>query len=74
MSLTEPFPSVQALPRMDKLRLVQELISELPREEGISAGEYSVWSPYDSHDAAAMLMQLLEQDENGSSTIGQILS
>ncbi len=60
MSLTELRPSVQALPRSDRFRLVQELITELAQEEGWAEGEYAVWSPYDAHEAAATLMQLLE--------------
>jgi hypothetical protein len=63
MSLTELLPSIQALPRRDKFRLVQELIAELAREEGIAEGEYPIWSPYEAHEAAAMLLQLLEQDK-----------
>jgi hypothetical protein len=65
MSLTELLPSVQALPRSDKFRLVQELIAELAEEEGLAAGEYPVWSPYDSHEAAAKLLKLLEEDQAG---------
>jgi hypothetical protein len=63
MSLAELLPAVQALPRKDKFRLVQELIAELAQEEGLAEGEYPVWSPYDAHEAAATLLQLLEQDK-----------
>ena len=63
MSLKELLPSVHALPRADKYRLVQELIAELAREEALAEGEYPVWSPYDAHDAAASLLQLLEEDK-----------
>lgn len=63
MSLSELLPAVQALPRIDKFRLVQELITELAKEEGLPPGEYPVWSPYGSHEAAAILLQLLEQDK-----------
>jgi hypothetical protein len=45
MSLAELLPSIQALPRSDKFRLVQELIAELAQEEGLAEGEYPVWSP-----------------------------
>jgi hypothetical protein len=62
MSLAELLPAIQALPRPDKFRLVQELIAELAQEEGIAAGEYPIWSPYDAHEAAGVLMQLLELD------------
>lgn len=63
MSLNELLPAVQALPRQDKFRLVQELIAELAQEEGIPAGEYPIWSPYEAHEAAATLMRLLEEDK-----------
>ena len=65
MSLAELMPSVQALPRGEKFRLVQELIAELAQEgEGgtEAVAEYPVWSPHDAHEAAAVLLQLLEQD------------
>jgi len=63
MSLAELLPSIHALPRSDKFRLVQELIAELAQEEGLAGGEYPVWSPYDAHEAAAVLLRLLEQDK-----------
>ena len=63
MSLTELRPAVRALPRRDKFLLVQELIAELAQEEGVTLIEYPGWSPYDAHDAAATLQQLLEQEK-----------
>lgn len=63
MSLSELRPAVQALPRRDKFLLVQELISELAQEEGVPAIEFPIWSPYEAHDAAATLLQLLEQEK-----------
>jgi len=69
ISLTELLPSVHALPRGDKFRLMQELIAELAGEESGAAAqqaavpvEYPVWSPHDAHEAAATLLQLLDQD------------
>ena len=32
-------------------------------EESLTAGEYPVWSPYDAHEAATILLQLLEQEQ-----------
>jgi len=32
-------------------------------KENLAAGEYQVWSPYDSHEAAAILLNLLEDDK-----------
>ena len=63
MSLAELLPSVRALPRSEKFRLIQELIVDLARDEGLTEGEYPVWSPYDAHEAAATLLRLLEQDK-----------
>ena len=63
MSLTELRPAVRALARRDKFLLVQVLIADLAQEEGTSPIEYPVWSPYDAHQAAATLLQLLEQDK-----------
>ena len=63
MSLAELLPSVEALPRQDKLRLVQRLIAELAEEEGLPEGEYPVYSPYEAHEAADTLMRLLREEE-----------
>ena len=63
MSLAELPPSVRALPRSDKFRLVQELVAELAHEEGLAEGEFAIWSPYDAHEGASTLLQLLDQDE-----------
>lgn len=56
---------VYKLSRMEKLRLVQLLVTQLAAEEEglLQAGaSYEVWSPYESGGAAA-LMQMLEADE-----------
>lgn len=66
MSLAELRPVVQSLPRRDKFLLVQELIAELAKEEGVPAIEYPIWSPYEAHDAAAILLQLLEREKASS--------
>lgn len=63
MSLTELRSAVRALPRRDKFLLVQELIAELALEESVAAIEYPIWSPYDAHAAAAVLLQVLEQEK-----------
>jgi hypothetical protein len=63
VSLTELLPAIHNLPRPDKYRLVQELIADLAQEEGLAAGEYPVWFPYEAHEAAATLMQMLEQEK-----------
>jgi hypothetical protein len=63
MSLHEVLPVVHRLPRADKYRLMRELLADLAQEEGLAAGEYPVWSPYDAHEAAATLMQMLEHEK-----------
>jgi hypothetical protein len=63
MSLTELLPSIHALPRAEKFQLAQQLLADLAHEEGQLAGEYAIWSPYDAHEAAGALLQLLEEDK-----------
>jgi hypothetical protein len=63
MSLTELRPVLRALPRREKFVLLQELIAELAQEEGAPVIEFPVWSPYEAHDAAATLLQLLEREK-----------
>lgn len=58
--MPELLREVRALPRPDEFRLMQALITELAQEEGVGAGEYSIWSPYDAHPAALTLLELLE--------------
>ncbi len=67
MSLSQLLPSVEALPRTEKLQLMQWLAAQLAKEEGVPLllpeGEYPVWSPYDAHEAAAVLGAFLEQEK-----------
>jgi hypothetical protein len=70
MSVTDLLPNLQKLSRTDKFLVMQFLVSDLSKGEGIenlsdtfqSGAIYPVWSPYDSHQAAHQLMQLLEED------------
>jgi hypothetical protein len=67
MSLTEVLPEVQALSRVDKLRLIQWLAADLADEEAdlIEPGKaYPLWSPDRAFTAAAAQLQALE-DEKG---------
>jgi len=44
---------------------VQFLIAELAQEEGVPfthGATYPIWSPYDSYEAAATLMQVLREE------------
>jgi hypothetical protein len=65
--ITELLPKIQALPRADKLRLMQFLVSELAREEGITLlqpnEDYPIWTPYDAFDAATTLLDALKEEQ-----------
>ncbi len=65
--ITELLPKVQALPRADKLRLMQFLVFELAREEGIALlqpdEDYPIWTPYNAFDAAATLLDALKEEQ-----------
>ena len=66
MTLTDLIPELRALPRADKLWVIQMMAAEVASEE--EAGllkpgqEYSIWSPFDAFEGAATLMRVLEQD------------
>lgn len=66
MSLTELLPAVHALPRADKLRLMQVLVTDIAAEEEavLPTGNVlnAVWTPYDAYDAAATLLSVLDDD------------
>lgn len=70
MSVTELLPNLQKLSRADKFLVMQFLVADLSKGEGIenlsepfqAGAVYPVWSPYDSHRAAHQLMQLLDED------------
>lgn len=65
--ITELLPKVQALPRADKLRLMQFLVFEFAREEGITLlqpdEDYPIWTPYDAFDAADTLLNALKEEQ-----------
>ena len=66
MKLTELLPTLKKLPRADKLKVMQFLITELSREEEPTlqpGATYSLWSPLNSHEAAYKLSQLLESEQ-----------
>jgi hypothetical protein len=65
MSVQELLPMLRQLDRGDKLRVMQFLIGELSREEGIllgSGAEYPIWSPYAAFEAADSLLNALKTD------------
>jgi hypothetical protein len=62
-------PSVRALSRPDKLRLLHFLAGELVREEGIPGLEagatYPIWTPFFCFEAAAILQAELDKTREG---------
>ena len=66
MNAIELFPTLRNLNRVDKLKVMQFLVSELSMDEEPSLEQgatYSILSPLNSHAAAHQLAQLLEADE-----------
>ena len=69
MSLTELIPLVNNLSQSDKLSLFKLLAAQIPDAELqviFSASEYPVWSPYDAVEAADILMQMIQDDQETS--------
>ena len=67
MSLTELLPAIHALPRADKLRLMQALVADIANEEAVALAStdmsHAIWTPYDAYDAAATLLHVLNEDQ-----------
>ncbi len=63
MLTNELMQELYQLNSAEKLHVVQMLVNELAAVEDIFASDlhYEVWSPYDSADTAAALMDLLEE-------------
>ncbi len=60
------FTELTQLDRADKLRVMQFLVVELAKEEGLLLkpnAQYPIWSPYNSYEAAATLLNLLKNDK-----------
>jgi hypothetical protein len=70
MSFIELMPALDSLPRADKVRVIQYLAAKLGGEDEsvpFTAGRsYPIWSPYDAHEAAAVLSRLLEEEKGRS--------
>ncbi|HUT89773.1 MAG TPA: hypothetical protein VMY37_09770 [Thermoguttaceae bacterium] len=70
MTLNELLPTLHALPRAEKLRLIQLLAADVAREDGIELADtqsaYPVWSPYDAFDGAAALLRVLAEEKAAS--------
>ena len=63
-SLADLLPQVQELSEIDKRQLLKFLENSLliPKVEDffVEGQEYPIWSPYNCHEAAETLMNLLE--------------
>lgn len=70
MTLAEMLPTIQTLPRGDKLRLIQLLAADVARDEGIALDvadtTVPIWSPHDSFQGAATLLRVLDEDKVAS--------
>jgi hypothetical protein len=69
MSLAELIPSIDSLSQSDKLSLFKLLAVQIPDAELqviFSASEYPVWSPYEATEAANILMQMIQDDQEAS--------
>jgi hypothetical protein len=72
MSLTEIIPLVNNLSQPDKLSLFKLLAAQVPDAQLqaiFSALEYPVWSPYDATEAANILMQMIQDDQEASTHV-----
>ena len=68
MTVSELFPQLSKLSRVEKLKIIEFLASSLAQDEPINEltpnSTYQVWSPYDSHQASHQLASLFEKEEN----------
>ena len=69
MSLAKLIPLINNLSQSDKLSLFKLLAAQIPDAELqaiFSASEYPVRSPYDATEAADILMQMIQNDQEAS--------
>jgi len=66
MTLSDLIPELQALPRTDKLRVIQMMAAEVAREEDaglLATGhDYPIWFPFDAFEGAETFMRVLEEE------------
>lgn len=70
INLAELLPTLRELNRADKLRAVQYLVSEIAREEDAAfdaGGVHPIWSPYESYEAADVLLAALKEEARARS-------
>lgn len=64
--MTNLLPVLADLQRQEKLFVIQFLVSELAQQEKtylMPDTSYPVWTPFEAHGAAAVLMKLLEDNK-----------
>lgn len=62
MTVVELLPSLKALPRLEKLRVVEFLVGEIAREEELLPfAAYQVLAPYGASEAAATLQGIWDK-------------
>jgi len=65
MSVDEIIHELHALPRTEKFRVLQTLVSDLAMDEGVELNgqhPYPIWSPHEAFSAAERLMELLAEE------------
>ncbi len=69
MTLHELMPALHALPRHEKLRVIQLMAADMAGEDARELLErdhaYALWSPYDAFDGAQSLLRALDADKAG---------
>jgi hypothetical protein len=66
MSLADLMPMVESLSQPDKVALFKRLSTQIPNPDLqaiFTADEYPIVSPYDSFEAATILMQAIRNDK-----------
>ncbi len=66
MSFAEVVSSLPQLSRTERIRLLQHLVTEIARAEGVGlvdGAAYPVWTPLGSTDAANALLQAIHKEE-----------
>jgi hypothetical protein len=64
--MVQLLPRLRQLPRMEKLHVIQFLVSELAQEETALLQPdvaYPIWSPYDAFDAAEVMLKALAETQ-----------
>jgi len=66
MTMMELLPTLSELNRAEKLRVMHYLVTELEKDESIlPPGDYPIWPPHDSYEAADALLRAFAADQAG---------